>query len=152
LLGGIGTGFPVLRRTAAISLANAVTEEETQELKRRELASRGSHSEPEVRGKTVILIDDGIATGSTMRAAARTLAAQHPARLIVAVPTVARASKLRPEVYELVALMTPDQFYGVGEWYKDFRQIGDAQVTDLLKRARSWTVSPNVEVGKGGEE
>ena len=98
-------------------------------MKRRELAYRGSYLEPEVRGKTVILIDDGIATGSTMRAAARALAAQHPARLIVAVPTVARStySELRPEVDELIALMTPDQFHGVGEWYKDCRQTGDAR-------------------------
>jgi putative phosphoribosyl transferase len=68
---------------------SAVTAEEKQELKRRELAYRGSYSEPKVRAKTVILIDDGIATGSTMRAAVRALNAQHPARLVVAVPTVA---------------------------------------------------------------
>ena len=75
--------------------------EEKQELKRRELAYQGSYSEPEVRGKAVILIDDGIATGSALRA----LNAQHPARFIVAVPTAADSvyRELRPEVDELVA-------------------------------------------------
>ncbi len=144
-----GLGIPM-------EMINAVTEEEKQELKRRELAYRGSYSAPEVRGKTVILIDDGIATGSTMRAAVRALAAQHPTRLIVAVPTVAAStySELRPEVDEMVALMTPEQFYGVSEWYEDYKQTSDAEVSDLLGHARSWAVSPNVEVvvGKGGEE
>ena len=144
-----GLGIPM-------EMVNAVTEEEQRELKRRELAYRGSYSEPEVRGKTVILIDDGIATGSTMRAAVRALAARHPARLIVAVPTVAGStySELRPEVDELVALMTPEQFDGVGKWYKDFSQTSDAEVTDLLERARWWTASPTIDVAvaRGGEE
>ncbi len=137
-------------------MIDAVTEEEKQELKRRELAYRGSYSEPEVRGKTVILIDDGIATGSTARAAVSALKAQHPARLIVAVPTAAGSTyrELRPEVDRLVALLTQEPFYGVGEWYEDFSQTSDTEVSDLLERARSWTVSPNVEgvVGKGSEE
>ena len=144
-----GLGIPM-------EMIDAVTEEEKQELKRRELAYRGSYSEPEVRGKTVILIDDGIATGSTMRAAVRALNVRHPVRLVVAVPTVAGATyaQLRPEVDELVALMTPKLFYGVGQWYEDFSQTNDAEVTELLERARSWTALPNVEgvVGKGGEE
>jgi len=139
-----------------MEVIDAVTAEETQELKRRELAYRGSYSEPKVRGKTVILIDDGIATGSTMRAAVRALNAQHPARLIVAVPTAAGSAyrELRPEVDELVALMTPAPFHGVGEWYEDFSQTSDAEVTDLLERARLCTASPNVagEVETGGEE
>ena len=114
--------------------------EEKQELKRRELAYRGSYSEPEVRGKTVILIDDGIATGSTMRAAVCALNAQHPARFIVAVPTAAGSAyrELRPEVDELVALMRPEPFYGVGESYEDFSQMSDAELIDLLERARSF--------------
>ena len=128
----------------SMEMIDAATAEEKQELKRRELAYRGSCSEPEVRGKTVILIDDGIATGSTMRAAVRALNVQHPARLVVAVPTVAGATyaELRPEVDELVALTTPELFYGVGEWYKDFSQTSDAEVTHLLERARSWMASP----------
>ena len=87
--------------------------EEKQELKRRELAYRGSYSEPEVRGKTVILIDDGIAAGSAYR-------------------------ELRSEVDELVALMRPEPFFGVGASYEDFSQMSDAEVIDLLERARSF--------------
>jgi putative phosphoribosyl transferase len=123
-----------------MEVIDSVTEEEMQELKRRELAYRGSYSEPEVRGKTVILVDDGIATGSTMRAAVRALKAQHPAWSIVAVPTVAGSaySELRSEVDELLALMTPEPFYGVGAWYEDFSQTSDTEVSDLLERARSW--------------
>ena len=111
----VGLGIP-------IEVIDAVTAEEKQELKRRELAYRGSYSELEVRGKAVILIDDGIATGSTVRAAVRALNAQHPARFIVAVPTAAESTyrELRPEVDELVALMRPEPFYGVGASYKDF--------------------------------
>ena len=113
--------------------------EEKQELKRRELAYRGSYSEPEVRGKTVILIDDGIATGSTVRAAVCALNAQHPARFIVAATAAGSAYReLRPEVDELVALMRPEPFYGVGASYEDFSQMSDAEVIDLLERARSF--------------
>jgi len=83
------------------------------------------------------------------------LNAQHP-RFIVAVPTAAGSAyrELRPEVDELMALMRPEPFYGVGASYEDFSQMSDPEVTDLLERARSWTVSPNVEgvVGKGSEE
>jgi putative phosphoribosyl transferase len=124
----------------------AVTEEEKRELKRREMAYRGSEAEPRVRGKTVILIDDGIATGSTVRAAVRALVAQDLVRLVLAVPIVAAPTyrELQSEVDEIVALMMPRRFYGVGEWYEDFSQTSDAEVTDLLERAKSWTVSANV--------
>jgi putative phosphoribosyl transferase len=124
----------------------AVTETEKQELKRRELAYRGSETEPQVRGETVILIDDGIATGSTVRAAMRALVAQDPARLVLAVPIVAAStySELRREVDEIVALIMPERFYGVGDWYEDFSQTSDAEVTDLLERARSSTACANV--------
>src|SRR5208337_2656644 len=134
-----GLGIPM-------EVIDAVTAEEKQELKRRELAYRGSCSEPELRGKTVILIDDGVATGSTMRAAVRALNAQHPARLVVSVPTVAGSTyvELRQEVDNLVALMTPERFYGVGQWYEDFNQTSDAEVTDLLERAKSWRPAPKV--------
>jgi putative phosphoribosyl transferase len=116
----------------------AATEKEKQELKRRELAYRGSETEPQVRGATVILIDDGIATGSTVRAAVRALVAQGPARLVLAVPIVAAStySELRREVDEIVALLMPKRFYGVGEWYENFSQTSDAEVTDLLNRAK----------------
>ena len=139
-LGGHGgwQGFGIPKE-----VIDAVTAREEQELKRREVAYRGSYSEPEVRGKTVILVDDGIATGSTIRAAVRALNAQRPARLIVAMPTAAGSTcrELRPEVDELVALMTPELFSGVGEWYQDFSQTSDAEVTNLLERARSFAAS-----------
>ena len=139
-----GLGIP-------IEVIDTATAEEGQELKRRELAYRGSYSEPEVRGKTVLLIDDGIATGSTMQAAIRALKAQRPARLIVGVPTAAAQTyrELRPEVDEFIALMTPAPFYGVGQWYEDFRQTSDAEVTELLRRARE-NLAPTAPDSEGG--
>lgn len=120
-------------------VVDRVAREEKRELERREFAYRGSHSEPEVHGKTVILVDDGVATGSTMRAAIKALRLQHPRTLIVAVPTTAAGTfdELHREVDEFVALMTPEDFRGVGQWYKDFRQTSDAEVTELLERARN---------------
>jgi predicted phosphoribosyltransferase len=122
-----------------MDLIESVTLEEHQELRRRELAYRGSYSEPNVAGKTVILVDDGVATGATMRAAIYALKAQKPARLIVAVPTIAGSthSQLRDEVDEFIALMTPEPFYGVGAWYEDFAQTSDDEVTELIARARA---------------
>jgi len=108
-----------------------------------------------VRGKTVILIDDGIppARPCERRCA---LCAQHLARFIVAVPTAAGSAyrELRPEVDELVALMRPEPFYGVGASYEDFSQMSDAEVIDLLERTRSCTASPDVAgvVETSGEE
>ena len=125
-----GMGIPT-------DVIDAVAEAEGRELRRRELAFRGSYSEPEVRGKTVILIDDGVATGSTMRAAIRALNSQQPARLIVGVPTAAGSTcrELRTEVDEFVALMTPEPFHGVGEWYEDFSQTSDQEVREILAQA-----------------
>jgi putative phosphoribosyl transferase len=125
---------------------DAVTAEETRELQRRELAYRCSYSTPKVHGKTVILVDDGIATGSTVRAAICALKNQHLARLVVAVPIAACSAyrQLRPHVDELVAIITPELFVGVGEWYEDFRQTSDSEVTSLLQRARSWTTAGRI--------
>jgi putative phosphoribosyl transferase len=154
-MGAIATGgFRVLNEEVVRALdipmetIEAVTEEEKRELKRRELAYRGCETEPKVHGETVILIDDGIATGSTVRAAVRALVAQDPARLVLAVPIVAASTyvELGRVVDEIVALMVPKRFYGVGEWYEDFSQTSDAEVTDLLERARSWRACENVEV------
>ena len=118
---------------------DAVAEQEDRELKRRELAYRGCQAEPDVRGRTVILIDDGVATGATMLAAIRALKLQHPARLVVGVPTAAASTvrELQSEVDDFVALMTPEPFYSVGQWYEDFGQTSDSEVTDLLNRARA---------------
>jgi putative phosphoribosyl transferase len=87
----------------------------------------------------VILIDDGLATGSTMRAAAAALRQRNPARIVVAVPVAAASTceRLRLEVDELVCLYAPEEFYAVGEWYRDFRQTSDEEVRELLRSAAS---------------
>lgn len=115
----------------------AVAATEQEELERRELAYRGDRPTLDVRGKTVILVDDGLATGSTMRAAAMALRQQEPERLVVAVPVAAEETceQFRDEVDEIVCAMTPEPFYAVGLWYEDFSQTTDAEVTDLLERA-----------------
>ncbi|MCE0521812.1 MAG: phosphoribosyltransferase [Methylacidiphilales bacterium] len=115
-------------------IIDEVTAEEERELKRRELAYRGGRSALEVNGKTVILIDDGVATGSTMLAAIRAIRAQKPARLVVAVPVIADSTyrELRTEADEFVALMRPEIFYGVGAWYRNFNQTSDAEIARLL--------------------
>ena len=114
-----------------------VTEREAKELKRREHAYRGRRPPLDVRERTVILVDDGIATGSGMRAAINALRQMKPAQIVVAVP-VAPASTydhLRGEVDDLICLATPEPFYGVGQFYYDFSQVSDEEVNELLDRA-----------------
>ena len=108
-----------------------------QELHRRELAYRGHTGAPEIEDKTVILVDDGIATGSTIRAAVQALRQQEPKQIIIAVPTASSDScaMLEPMVDEFIALVTPDEFSAVGQWYEDFSQTTDAEVTQLLAKA-----------------
>jgi predicted phosphoribosyltransferase len=115
----------------------AVAAQEQQELERREHSYRGLRPDPEVRGRTVILVDDGLATGATMRAAAAALRAQDPGRLVVAVPVAARetCTEFRDEVDEIVCAITPEPFYAVGAWYRDFSQTTDEEVHELLERA-----------------
>jgi predicted phosphoribosyltransferase len=111
---------------------------EQQELARRERLYRGGRPFPDVRGKTVILIDDGLATGATMAAAAAALQRQNPARLIVAVPVSSpeTCDAFRGLVDDVVCSVTPEPFYAVGFWYEDFSQTTDEEVRDLLERAR----------------
>jgi predicted phosphoribosyltransferase len=118
---------------------DSVAAAELRELERRERAYRGNRPEPEVRGKTVILVDDGLATGSTMRAAAAALRQQRPARIIVAVPVSApqTCDEYRMGVDEIVCATTPEPFYGVGRWYRDFSQTTDEEVRDLLEQGRN---------------
>lgn len=113
--------------------------EELHELHRREMTYRGHTAAPDVLHKTVILIDDGIATGSTIRAAVLALRQQGPAKIVVAVPTAAAdsCSMLEPLVDELVTLSKPMYFHAVGQWYEDFRQTSDAEVKWLLSKANS---------------
>ncbi len=110
---------------------------ELKELRRREMAFRGHTGAPDVKGKVVILVDDGIATGSTIRAAVQALHQQEPAKIVVAVPTAAADScdKLAPMVDELVCLMRPIYFHAVGQWYENFQQTTDAEVKQLMDAA-----------------
>jgi putative phosphoribosyl transferase len=114
-----------------------VAKRELQELERRERSYRGDRPVPDVRDRTVILVDDGLATGSTMLAAVRALHAEEVGRLIVAVPVASgeTCEMLRPEVDEIVCAATPEPFYAVGLWYSDFSQTSDEEVHDLLARA-----------------
>lgn len=114
----------------------SAAESQWRELERRERAYRDDRPPPEVRGRTVILIDDGLATGSSMRAAIAALRQQGPARVVVAVPVAAAstAAELREEVDDLVCVATPEPFYAVGSWYEDFTQTSDDEVHALLEQ------------------
>src|SRR6266480_142737 len=118
---------------------DSVAADELRELERRERAYRGNRPEPAVRGKTVILVDDGLATGSTMRAAAAALRQQNPARIVVAVPVSApqTCNEYRMGVDEIICAKTPEPFHGVGLWYEDFSQTTDEEVRELLKKAQA---------------
>jgi predicted phosphoribosyltransferase len=114
---------------------DAVAAREQRELERRERQYRGDHRPAaDPRGRIVILIDDGVATGSTMRAAIAALRRQNPARIVVAVPVASpdTCDELREEADEVVCLRRPRSFYAVGFWYRDFPQLTNEQVRDLL--------------------
>ena len=98
---------------------------------------RGARPFPQVRDHTVILIDDGLATGASMRAAVAGRRAQHPARIVIAGPTAApeTCDAFLSEVDEIVCAITPELFYGVGRWYEDFSQVSDEEVRILLQEA-----------------
>jgi putative phosphoribosyl transferase len=114
-----------------------VAHTEAEELTRRERHYRGVRPPVNVRGKIVILVDDGLATGSTMRAAAAALRQQGAAKIVVAVPVAARSScaTLRAEVDELVCGAVPEEFSAVGQWYSNFEQTSDEEVKALLQQA-----------------
>lgn len=116
----------------------AVASAEQRELQRREREYRGDQPPPDVRGKTVILVDDGLATGATMRAAIAALRRQGPARIVVAVPVAAASTceELRDIADEVVCAVTPEPFLAVGQWYHDFSQTTDEEVRELLRLAR----------------
>jgi putative phosphoribosyl transferase len=116
---------------------DAVTAREQEELARRERAYRGDRPAPDARGRTVILVDDGLATGATMQAAIAALRRQQPARIVVAVPTASpeTCDALRAMVDEVVCAITPEPFHAVGRWYEDFSPTTDDEVRELLARA-----------------
>ena len=117
------------------AVINRVAQKEQEELERRERAYRDGRAPAAIRGHTIILVDDGIATGSTMRAAIAALKPQHPARIVVAVP-VAQAvtcAELRAAGDEVVCLIVPEEFDSVGRWYEDFSATSDAVVQQLLR-------------------
>jgi putative phosphoribosyl transferase len=118
---------------------NMVSENELKELERRERAYRGDRPKPEISDSTVILIDDGLATGATMRAAATAIKTKNPAKIVVAVPTGARdtCELFGKEVDEVICVATPEPFYGVGAWYGNFSQTTDEEVCELLDKARA---------------
>ena len=114
----------------------AVAAKEQQELDRRARLYRGDRPPPDLRGKTVILVDDGLATGATMLAAVKALR-QQAGRIVVAVPIAPpeTCEQLREEVDEIICAVTPEPFYAVGCWYEDFSQTTDEEVRDLLARS-----------------
>jgi putative phosphoribosyl transferase len=107
---------------------------ELDELRRREATYRDGRPLPDLKGKTVILVDDGLATGASMQAAAGAVRRHEPARIVVAVPVASRATcdRFRDEVDEVVCAVTPEPFYAVGNWYEDFSQTSDDEVRELL--------------------
>ena len=148
-MGAVATGdVRVLNEQIVSSLGipdnviDTVTAWEQQELARREHLYRSDRPPPEVQGRTVILVDDGLATGATMHAASKALRQQQPARIIVAVPIASpeACDQLRGEVDEVICAITPDPFYAVGLWYEDFSPTTDAEVRELL--AQSMAAEP----------
>lgn len=127
----------VLSLKLSEEMIDLIAAHEEAELLRRERLYRGGRPPLEVKGKTVVLVDDGIATGATMRAAVIMLQQLKPARLVVAVPTGAAdtVDALRREVDEVVCLDTPEPYLAVGVWYRHFPQVGDDEVQRLLKAA-----------------
>jgi putative phosphoribosyl transferase len=117
---------------------------ESRELERREAAYRGNRDPPDLTGKTVILVDDGLATGSTMRAAALAVRELKPARIVVAVPVAAEETcdAFRDVVDEIVCGVTPRPFHAVGLWYDDLSQTSDEEVRELLARGSERSEPP----------
>jgi putative phosphoribosyl transferase len=115
-------------------MIEAAAAQELEELSRRERLYRGGHPVPDISGRTVILVDDGLATGATMRAAIQSLRQQRPARIVVAVPTASPdiCEALRSEADDVICAMTPEPFFAVGHWYDDFTQTTDDEVRRLL--------------------
>ena len=148
-MGAIASGgVRVLNRSVVegLQISDDVIDEvaarELRELERRERTYRDGRPVPDVQGRTVILVDDGIATGSTMKAAIEALRQLEAGRIVVATPTAALSTvrEMRPDVDDFVAVMAPADFSGVGQWYEDFSQTTDEEVRELLANSSQ---SPN---------
>jgi len=142
--GAIGSGgVRVLDKSvvAALGLSDSlielVTQTERAELARREQIYRGLRPPLDVHGKTVILVDDGIATGSSLQAGVRALRQMQPAAIVIAAPVAPRSTvnRLKKEVHDVVCVAVPETFYGVGQFYQDFSQVSDEEVIELLNTA-----------------
>lgn len=142
--GAIGSGgVRVLDKSvvAALGLSDSLIEDVTQrekaELARRERIYRGLRPPLDVHGKTVILVDDGIATGSSLQAGVRALRQMQPAAILIAAPVAPRSTvnRLKKEVDDVVCVAVPETFYGVGQFYQDFSQVSDEEVIELLNTA-----------------
>lgn len=137
--GGVRVLHDEVVRTLGISAREieAVTVKEQKELERREQAYRGDRPFPDLHGRVLIVVDDGIATGTTMRAAIAALKGQHPSRLVVAIPVapLSTCEELKMEVPEVICLLTPEALYAISLWYERFPQTSDEEVRDLLERA-----------------
>jgi putative phosphoribosyl transferase len=146
--GGVRVLDPEIIQAAGISDSDIaeVTARERMELERRERLYRGARAPLEIAGRTAILVDDGIATGSSLRAAISALRHLQPARLVVAAPVAPLSTyvRLRQEVDDLVCVDTPKSFRAIGEFYEDFSQVTDQEVTDLLRRNWQETVPRDV--------
>lgn len=148
-MGAVGSGGVRVLQPGVPGLMG-VTQEEVDEATRRELAElqrrerryRGARPPPVIQGRTVILVDDGIATGASMQAAVEVARKQQPARLVVAAPVGApdTLDSLREQVDELVCPVAPPRFRAVGQWYRKFDQTSDEEVQDLL--AQAWAQPP----------
>ena len=143
-MGALASGGVVVLNeavVAALDISRDTVEEaikrERPELERREREYREGRAPVQVQGRIAILVDDGLATGSSMRVAISALRKDSPAHIVMAVPVASRATckQLAAEVDEVVCAATPEPFFAVGPWYSDFRQTTDEEVRDLLRRA-----------------
>jgi predicted phosphoribosyltransferase len=152
--GGIRVLNEDLIRTLGIpnAVIEAVAEEQQRELERREREYRDGRPPVDVCGRTVILVDDGLATGSSMRVAVKALRKKDPAQIIVAVPVASPATcaEFESEVDQVICAVTPEPFWAVGQWYRDFSQTSDEEVGDLLREQQAFPIRKLPEQEKRG--
>ena len=142
----IVTDRPLLAALGVTAAAlAAITAREREEIRRRRKLYLGDRPPAPIEGRTAIIVDDGIATGATMRAALAATRKRKPARLVLAVPVAApdTIARLGDEADEIVCLEQPDSFFAVGQFYRSFTQLEDGEVLDLLARARQFVAEEN---------